>query len=109
MALLFLAIVIPVAVQGLQVASRAGEMAARRAVAARIAERVMNELLITGDYLGSTGSGTIQEGQQTYDWEMRLDPWIEGNLRQMVVRVKFPVQGREQEVRLSTLVDTQTR
>ena len=42
-ALLFMAIVIPVAVDALHVASLAGEVAARKAVATRIADRVLNE------------------------------------------------------------------
>src|SRR5882762_4963509 len=41
-ALLFMAIVIPVAVQGLHIASRAGSVSERKAVGARIAERKLN-------------------------------------------------------------------
>ena len=42
-ALLFLAIVIPAVVEALHVAGRAGTASVRRAVAARIAERILTE------------------------------------------------------------------
>ena len=45
-AMLFLAIVVPVAVEALHVSSLAGEVAARKGAAARIADRVLNESLI---------------------------------------------------------------
>src|SRR5215207_7041870 len=47
-ALAFMAIVIPVAVNGLRVANLAGQVGERKAVAARVAERVLNEWTVTG-------------------------------------------------------------
>src|ERR1019366_4127245 len=41
-ALLFLAIVIPTAVEALHIASLAGEVAARKGAAARVADRILN-------------------------------------------------------------------
>jgi type II secretory pathway component PulJ len=110
-AMLFMAIVIPVAVQGLRVANLAGQVGERKAVAARAAERVLNELVVTRQWQQAAQTGTIQEGPQQYRWTLRLDPWgqlgyNQGTLRQMTVLVTFPVQGQEYEVRLSTLVDT---
>src|SRR6478735_6417980 len=46
-ALLFMAIVIPVAVQGLRIASRAGSLSERKAIAARLADSKLNELVVT--------------------------------------------------------------
>ena len=105
-ALVFMAIVIPVAVEGLRVASLAGQVGERKAVAARIADRVLNELAVTGQWQTSSQGGTIQEGPQQYDWSMRLETWNQGTLRLLTVLVTFPVQGKEYDVRLSTLVDT---
>jgi Tfp pilus assembly protein PilV len=45
-ALLFLAIVIPAAVEALHVASLSGEVAARKGMAARVADRILNESII---------------------------------------------------------------
>ena len=44
-ALVFMAIVIPVAMQGLHIAGRAGAVAERKREAVRVAERVLNENL----------------------------------------------------------------
>jgi len=49
-ALAFMAIVIPVVLQGLRIASLAGEVSQRKALAARIAERVLNEAIVTGQF-----------------------------------------------------------
>src|SRR6266851_5890023 len=74
-ALAFMAIVIPVAVDGLRIANRAGQVGQRKAVAARIAERVLNEVVITGQFRSTTQRGTVQEGVQAYQWFMRSEPW----------------------------------
>ena len=74
-ALLFMAIVIPVAVQGLLIASRAGEVAQRKGEAARVAERILNENLITTNIVQTTQSGTISEGPLDYKWVLRNEPW----------------------------------
>lgn len=105
-ALVFMAIVIPVAIQGLRVANLAGQVGARKAAAARVAERVLNEALITGQWQQSAQSGTVAEGYQEYHWDLRVEPWSEGDLRLMIVQVTYPVQGQGYEVRLSTLLDT---
>jgi hypothetical protein len=105
-ALVFMAIVIPVAVQGLRVANLAGQVGERKATAARIAERVLNELVVTRQWQVASPHGTVREGVQEYRWTMRLDNWNQGLLRLLTVQVTFPVQGQDYEVRLSTLVDT---
>jgi type II secretory pathway pseudopilin PulG len=108
-ALAFMAIVIPVAVDGLRIANRAGQVGQRKAVAARIAERVLNEVVITGQFRSTTQSGTVQEGVQAYQWLMRSEPWPMDAMLLVTVQVNFPVQGREFVVRLSTLVDNSTQ
>lgn len=104
-----MAIVIPVAVDGLRIANRAGQVGQRKAVAARIAERVLNEVVITGQFRSTTQSGTVQEGVQAYQWFMRSEPWPMDAMLLVTVQVNFPVQGREFDVRLSTLVDNSTQ
>ena len=108
-ALAFMAIVIPVAVDGLRIANLAGQVGQRKAIAARIAERVLNESAVTGQFRNSTQNGTIQEGVQAYQWMLRSQPWALGAMRLVTVQVNFPVQGREYDVRLSTLVDNSTQ
>jgi len=104
-ALAMMAIVIPVTVQGIQVASRAGTVGARKMSAARIADRVMNELEATGQLLTGAQNGVVQEGDREYRWTVQTQPWTEGNLSVAAVSVIFEVQGQEYSVRLATLMD----
>ncbi|PYM11437.1 MAG: hypothetical protein DME18_13995 [Verrucomicrobia bacterium] len=108
-ALLFMAIVIPVAVDGLRLANLAGQVGQRKAAAARIAERMLNELIVTGQLRGATQNGVVQEGAQQYHWSMRSEPWPQDAMQLVTVQVIFPVQGRDYDVRLSTLVDNSTQ
>ncbi len=100
-----MAIVIPVAIEGLRVANQAGLVGERKAAAARVAARVLNELVATGQWQRASQMGVQREGWQEYRWQMRLDSWQSSPLRQLTVEVFFDVQGREYPVRLSTLVD----
>jgi type II secretory pathway pseudopilin PulG len=104
-ALLFMAIVIPVAVQGVQVASRAGQVGARKADALRIADRVLNEIIATGKSQSSSPGGVVQEGSRQFQWTMQSTPWTEDEMNQLTVRVQYTVQGRTYDVDVSTLVD----
>ena len=65
-ALLFLAIVIPAVVETLHVASLAGEVAAHKGAAARVADRVLNESLVTTNWGTGTQNGTVMEGAEEF-------------------------------------------
>ena len=105
-AMLFMAIVIPVAMQGLQIASRAGVVSEWKALAARLAENKLNELIVTGQWQSSATKGTIYEGLQSYTWYLASEPWSEdGAMRLVTVHVSVPVQGQSYDVPISTLVD----
>jgi type II secretory pathway component PulJ len=105
-ALLFMAIVIPVAMQGLRIASLAGSVSERKALGARLAENKLNELIVTGQWQSAAQRGTIEEGRQSYPWRLQTEPWREdGAMRLVTVIVTVPVQGRDYEVQISTLAD----
>jgi type II secretory pathway pseudopilin PulG len=103
-ALVFMAIVIPVAVHGLQVASRAGEVAQRKAIAARVGERVLNQIVTTRQFSQSQQRGTVQEGPFEFQWAVRNQPWERDSMKQLSVQVTFTAQGQDYSVWLSTLV-----
>ena len=107
-ALAFMGIVIPVAVQGLRIASLAGQVGERKTTAARIAERVLNELVVTGAWQGAGQRGTIQEGVLPFRWELNISPWDNDTLQLLTVQVTFNAQGQDYNVRLSTLADSST-
>jgi type II secretory pathway pseudopilin PulG len=108
-ALVFMAIVIPVALQALSIAGRAGEVAARKQEAALVAERVLNENIVTTNWDKAVQNGTIRQGLLDFRWMLRSEPWNEdpnqSNLRLLSIEVLFDAQGRDYSVKLSTLVD----
>jgi type II secretory pathway pseudopilin PulG len=108
-ALAFMAIVIPVAVEGLRVANLAGQVGERKAIAARIADSVLNEWALSGQTQSSSHKGSVREGVQDYVWSVRSEPWNQDTMRLATVEVIYTVQGREYEVLLSTLIDSSTR
>lgn len=104
-ALMFMAIVIPVAMQGLNIASRAGAVAERKREAIRVAERVLNDNLVTTNLNRSAQSGVLQELDREYRWKLRTERWTESTMELLSVEVTFPVQGKDYAVQLSTLVE----
>jgi type II secretory pathway pseudopilin PulG len=104
-ALVFMAIVIPVAVQGLKIANQAGQVAVRKGEAARVAERVLNESIVTTNWSKSGLSGSATEGIHQFHWLLRNEVWNQEPLHLLSVQVSFAVQGQDYDVRLNTVVD----
>lgn len=102
-ALLFMAIVIPVAVEALHVASVSGEVAVRKADAMRIADQVLNQSIATTNWNQYT-SGTLTQSGREYRWTLRNGLWTANpNLDLVTAEVSFSVQGHDYAVRLNTL------
>jgi len=55
-------------------------------LAARIADRVLNELVVARQWQNASQNGIIREGVIDYEWQMRLDPWNGGLLRLLTRR-----------------------
>jgi type II secretory pathway pseudopilin PulG len=104
-ALTFMAIVIPVAIEGVRIASRAGVVAERKGEAVLVAERILNENIVTGQWEQSSPRGIVQDGARTFRWQLRNELWDKDAMRLVTVIVTFDVQGQEHDVRLSTLMD----
>lgn len=136
-AMLFMAIVIPVAIQGLRVASLAGEVADRKSQAARIADRVLNETMASTNVVQTSFSGTIVEGIREFQYRVAVEPWSQYMTNQLpnraaspgqlmvtqpqvdqltasqvvlnlvTVEVSYIIQGRDYTFRLNTLASAQ--
>ncbi len=124
-ALALMGLVIPVIVQGLHVASLAGEVSQRKAMAARIAEKVLNESIVMSLYQ-TTQKGTEQAGPYQFTWTLKDEPWNQlstvqvlstsngvnqavvnqDTIHQVTVNVTFKAQSHDYAVHLSTLVNT---
>ena len=112
--MLFLAIVIPVAVEVLQVASLSGEVAARKSEAARVADRVLSESLVMANWQGRQ-SGTVSEGILDFRWTVSSHPWSQmpagqsaWPLNLVTAEVTYSAEGKDYAVKLSTLASSTT-
>lgn len=105
-ALAFMAIVIPVAVDGLRIASAAGELAVHKAEAARVAERELNEIAVATATGGNTPqSGTDHEGGHDYQWKLQSELWPQDSMQLLTMEVTYTSRDRAYATRLSTLVN----
>lgn len=107
-ALLMMAIIVPIALQGMGVVSRAAGLGAQKVAVMRVAERVLNEQLAvvaSGQSIPTSGSGTEVEGGISYRWTMQTAPWPQDTMTQMTVKVDCVAQGRAYEMNLSSLYD----
>ena len=107
-ALLFLAIVIPTAVEALHMATKAGEVAVRKNEAARVADRVLNESIVMTNWSGGgTQNGTVTEGASNYRWTLTSQTWPQDSMQLLTAEVKYAAQGKDYSVKLSTLANQQ--
>ena len=108
-ALLFLAIVIPAAVEALHLASLAGVVAARKGAAARVADRILNESIVTTNWNTGTQNGTVTEGAQEFHWTLTSQNWPVDAMELITAEVKYSAQGRDYSVKLCTLANPQSQ
>jgi general secretion pathway protein I len=107
-ALMFMAIVIPVAVEALHVASVSGEVAVRKAEAARVADSLLNQTIVTTNW-NQSGSGTTTENGHSFQWSLRTQAWpADPNMQLLTAEISFSAQGRNYAVDLSTLENQTT-
>jgi prepilin-type N-terminal cleavage/methylation domain-containing protein len=108
-ALLLMAILVPVTLQAVSVASRAGILGQRKTIAIRIAERVLEEQISSGQLnTAPTSSGSITESNIVYPWTLQIGGWAEDDntvMNVVTVRVEFNVQGDIYDISASTLYD----
>jgi hypothetical protein len=103
--LAFLGLVIPVAVSALMVANRAAVVSERSLVTVQLGENRLNELLLAQAWTTSESRGTFGDERPGYRWELQQADWNSGAMTELMLDVFFQVQGQEQSVRLSTLVN----
>jgi hypothetical protein len=103
--MVFMAVLIPVAVEAVLVAHRLASAADRRAVAAQLADNRLHRLVVEQAWSTGGTEGDFGEEWPAYRWELAAQDWPEDELTLLTLTVLYDVQGREQVVRLSTLVD----
>jgi prepilin-type N-terminal cleavage/methylation domain-containing protein len=108
-AMALMAIVMPVAIEGLRIAHRAGEVGHRKVMAARAMDRLLNEYVVMNQRQSGASSGTTEEGNFEFQYSIKVENWREDTMRVVTCEVTYPVQGQNFYVRGSTLIEMQTR
>ena len=103
-ALAFTAIVLPVAMKGISLATTAASEARRRSEATVLAQNMIAELTTAGVPQFSETSGDFTPDNPEYRWTAEFSDWQEANLKQLQVQVIWKTRGSERSVALTTLI-----
>ncbi len=105
-ALVFVAVLLPVAVRGVLIANRAGAVAEHKQQAVRLADSFLADLVATDSWADTESEGDFGEDWPGYTWQFADEQWQEDDelLRVLTVQVLYRVQGEELSLTLSTLV-----
>ncbi|OPZ05507.1 MAG: hypothetical protein BWZ10_03037 [candidate division BRC1 bacterium ADurb.BinA364] len=82
-----------------------GEAARRQRQAARLADRLLAEKIVTGEWDDTEDEGDFGDDWPEYRWTLETAEWTQPDAIQVGVTVYFTIQGREQSVRVATLID----
>ena len=103
-ALTLVAIILPVAMRGVSLATSAAGHARRQMEAVSLAEAKLAELVTTGAWQDADLSGDFGDDHPDYRWSADVTDWEGALLRQMDVQVSWMERGAERSVALTTLV-----
>lgn len=98
------AIILPVAMKGISLATTMASVSKQRIEAATLAETKLAELLATKEWQNGDLSGDFGEDWPNYRWSAEVQECEEATLRQLDVRVEWEDRGMERYVQLTTLV-----
>lgn len=104
-AMVFLAILVPVVIEGLTLANRAATVTERKAIATQLGENRLNELMFDRLWASAPARGDFGQEWSGYRYELSRRNWPMDRMVELTVRVTFQVQGRPHEIQLTTLVD----
>jgi len=116
-ALLLMAVVMPVVMNGISLATRTSSTARRRDEAGGLAQAKLAEIIATGQWLNGNLSGDFSPDWPEYRWEAALQPQLNSNmtitttqvtLQQLDLRVIWNARNAEDSLTLSTLVYQRT-
>jgi type II secretory pathway pseudopilin PulG len=103
-AITIVAIVLPVAMQGISIATGLASVTRQRAEAVALAQSKLNELVISGQWDTAAISGDFAPDHPDYRWEALAGDWEEANMRQLQVTVSWTSRGSQRQVVLATLI-----
>jgi prepilin-type N-terminal cleavage/methylation domain-containing protein len=106
--MVLLAVILPVAMQGISLALRLGEDAKHRDEAATLAAGKLDELTATGAWNSGPTSGDFGTAWPSYRWTATKQTWVDSNSTQLTVDVFWTARQVERSVSIATLVNSAT-
>ena len=106
--MVLLAVILPVAMQGISLALRLGEDAKHRDEAATLAGGKLDELTATGSWNNGPTSGDFGAAWPGYRWTATTQTWVDSNSTQLTVEVFWTARQVERSVSIATLVNSAT-
>ena len=107
-ALLLIAIVLPVVMKGVSLATATASTAKRRTEASGLAESKLNELIATGTWQNGNLAGDFSPDWPDYKWQAVLANYASDtsgqNVQELDLTVTWTANNAEQSVLVSTLV-----
>ena len=98
------AVILPVAMRGISLATAAAGQARRQMEAASLAEAKLAELRASGQWQGADRTGDCGPDWPDYRWTAEVSEWEGTSLHQVAVRVEWTARGTLRAVTLTTLV-----
>lgn len=113
-ALLLIAVVLPVVIQAISTSLRLGVYADRRAQAVALAENQLAEIVLSGDWQYGDAEGVFTEDDApeldepgAFHWALAVEDWTDTSYQQFTMTVTWQQRQRERSVSLSTVVNNQ--
>ena len=104
--LTLVAIVLPVVMRGISLATAAASESKKRSEAVILANNLLTEFVSSGDTDFSVLSGDFAPGGTEYRWTAEISAMDGENVKELTVRVLWTARNREQSVPLSALIYT---
>jgi general secretion pathway protein I len=104
--LVLVAIILPVAMKGISVASELATLARQRTEAGALAEATLAEIIATGEWQEGDLSGDFGDEHPGYSWSAEVENWEGTYLKQITLQVRWTERGKERTVTLTTLAYT---
>jgi general secretion pathway protein I len=112
--MMLMAIVLPVIMRGISMATRAASSAKRRTEAAALAEAKLGELISTGQWQNGSLSGDFGADWPGYRWQAQVQQFTQQDsdqqlLQELDVHVTWNAFNEDRDLVVSTLIYTGTQ
>jgi prepilin-type N-terminal cleavage/methylation domain-containing protein len=102
--LVLIAIVIPVAMRGISLATRMAGHSKKQVEAVSLAKAKLTEIVASKDWQNGDQSGDFGSDRPDYQWSLETSSWSGSSLRQLDLHVFWDTGRVEHSVTLTTLV-----